>query len=209
MALGRARDLLGEAAQPLGLDDLPTADVLDNVEAEIEAASSTLSVWNDSNGRVKEARLALEAQDRRVEQADRQARSAVESGTAEMDKWRRWLERYGLDGSLTPEGVVEFTGRIETTRAVLESVRRMRQRVSAIAVDIDEYGQVVRPLAEKYRISLDDAGHQRVMAVADTLIESFDSGTRASGPAGRSGCQAAPAGAGCFHRGRRARMRIW
>ena len=36
---------------------------------------------------------------------------------------------------LTPRDVVEFSGGIETTRAVLESVCRMRQRVSAIKRD--------------------------------------------------------------------------
>ncbi len=173
-ALGKARDLLVEAAQPLRLDDLPTADVLDNVESEIETASNALSALKESNRRVEEARLALEAQRRRVEQAEGQARSAVESETAARDEWRRWLERHGLDLRLTPEGVVEFTGRIETIRAVLESVRRMRQRMSAIEVDIHEYGRLVQPLAQKYGIPLDDAGYQRVMAVADTLIESFD-----------------------------------
>ena len=174
-ALESARELLVEAAEPLGLADVPTADALDNVEAELEAASRALSVWAESNRRVEEARIALGAQERRVEQSDGQARSAVESETGARDEWRRWLGQHGLDEGLTPEGVVELTGRIETTRAVLESLRRMRQRVSAIEVDIDEYGQLVQPLAERYGVPLDDAGHQRVMAVADTLIESFDS----------------------------------
>ena len=51
--------------------------------------------------------------------------------TAARNEWRRWLERQGLADGLAPEGVAEFTGRIETTRAVLESVRRMRQRLIA------------------------------------------------------------------------------
>ena len=174
LAMGRARDLLVEAALPLGPDDLPTADVLDNVEAELEDASRTLSAWNESNRLVEEARLALETQGRRVEQAHGQARSAVESEIATREEWHRWLERQALDDGLTPEGVVEFTGRTGTTRAVLESVRRMRERVSAIEVDIDEYGQIVKPLAQRYRIPLDGGGHQRIAAAADTLIESFD-----------------------------------
>ena len=174
-ALVSAGDLLVEAAQPLGLDDVPTSDSLDNVEAEVEAASRSLSAWNELNRRLEEARLANEAQERRVEQAEEQARSAAEAETGARDQWRRWLGQHGLDESLTPEGVVEFTGRIETTRAVLESVRRMRQRVSAIEVDIDEYGQLVQPLAERYGVSLGDDDHQRVMAVADLLIEGLDS----------------------------------
>ena len=169
-ALEGARDLLLEAAQPLGLDDVPTADVLDNVEAELEAASSALSAWNESNRRVEEARLALEAQERRVEQADGQARSAVELETAARSEWRRWLKGHGLDEGLIPEGVVEFTGRIETSRAVLDSVRRMRQRVSAIEVDIDQFRDRVAPLARNHGVMLDTADPLQLATAADTLI---------------------------------------
>lgn len=170
----RAKALLGDASQPLALDESPTADVLDNVEAELDAASSTLSAWNESNLRVEEARLEFEAQERRIEQAGKQKVSAVESEISVKDEWRQWLERHGLDDGLTPEGVVELMGSIETTRAVLEGVRVMRRRVSAIEVDIEEYEQMVQPLAETFGISIDGNSQQRVMEVADTLIESLD-----------------------------------
>ena len=172
--LERARGLLLGAAQPLGVDTVPTDDVLDNVEAELETASSILSTWNESNRRLEEASVALEEQERRVAQAGEQATHAVESETAAGDEWRQWLDRHGLDEGLTPEGMVGFTGRIGTAREALESVRGMRRRVSAIGVDICEYGQLVQPLAGRYGIPLGDASDQRVMAVADTLIESFD-----------------------------------
>ena len=172
--LERARDLLLGAAQPLGVDTVPTDDVLDNVEAELETASSILSTWNESNRRLEEARVALEEQERRVAQADEQATHAVDSETAARDEWRQWLDRHGLDKGLTPEGMVGFTGRIGTAREALESVRGMRRRVSAIGVDINEYGQLVQPMAGRYGIPLGDASDQRVMAVADTLIASFD-----------------------------------
>ena len=172
--LERARDLLLGAAQPLGVDTVPTDDVLDNVEAELETASSILSTWNESNRRLEEARVALEEQERRVAQADEQATHAVDSETAARDEWRQWLDRHGLDKGLTPEGMVGFTGRIGTAREALESVRGMRRRVSAIGVDICEYGELVQPLAGRYGIPLGEASDQRVMAVADTLIVSFD-----------------------------------
>ena len=170
----RAKALLGDASQPLVLDESPTADVLDNVEAELDAASSTLSAWNESNLRVEEARLEFEAQERRIEQAGKQKVSAVESEISVKDEWRQWLERHGLDDGLTPEGVVELMGSIETTRAVLEGVRVMRRRVSAIEVDIEEYEQMVQPLAETFGISIDGNSQQRVMEVADTLIKGLD-----------------------------------
>ena len=174
-AVEDAMELLDEAVQPLDLEGSPTSDALDNAEAVLEAASGALSARDAANSRVEDAKLALEAQERRVGEAEERAKAAVESETVARDEWRQWLGLRELDESLTPETVVEFTGRIETTRAVLGELRRMRQRVAAIEVDIDEYLQLVQPLAQRYGIPLDDAGHRRIMAVADTLIEGSDS----------------------------------
>ncbi len=170
-----ATELLDEAVQPLKLEGAPTADALDNVEAGLGAALSTLSSWDDANRRVEEARLALDSQERRIEEAKVQVKAASESETTLGDKWRQWLGQRQIDEGLTPETLVELVGRIETARAVLRNVRQMRQRVSAIGVDIEEYHQLVAPLANRYGIPLQEANDQRVMAVADTLIESLDS----------------------------------
>ena len=174
-SVARATELLEEAVQQLGMEGAPTADALDNAEAELDAASGALTTWDEARHRVEEARLALEAQERRVEEARAQEQAAVEAEASSWEEWQQWLGQRRLDEGLTPETLVEFTGRIETARVVLQSVRQMRQRVSAIGVDIDEYHQLVQPLADRYGIPLDDASHQRVMAVADTLIESLDS----------------------------------
>ena len=173
-AVRRASELLLEAAKSLGLDDLPTADVLDNVEAQLDADARAVSAWSEANRRVEEAKLALERQERRTEQADERNTSAVESMDAVKDAWREWLEGRELDGGMTPEGVVELAGRIATNREILTALRGMRQRVSAIEVDIDEYGQLVRPLAERHDVPLGDAAHQQVMAAADTLIDRLE-----------------------------------
>ena len=170
----RTKELLVEAAQPIGLDDVPTADALDNAEAGLEVALRALSAWNEANGRVEETNLTLGQQEQRVNEADKQTKSAVESESRSRVEWQQWLQQHGLDEGLTPETVVEFTGRIDTTRAVLQNVRQMRQRVAAIEVDIDEYRRLVEPLAERYSLPFDEANLQRIMAAADNLIESFD-----------------------------------
>ena len=174
-AVKRAVNLLTEAAQPLSLENAPTADVLDNAEAYLEAASSALSAFRLVEGQVEEAKLALKTQERRVEEAEGQVKSAGESETRTSGQWRQWLRQQGLVETLTPETVVGFIGRIETTRAFLQNVRHMRQRVAAIEVDIAEYHKLVRHLAEKYGIPFNEDNDQRVMAVADILIESLDS----------------------------------
>ena len=173
-ATARTSDILLEAVRPLELDDLPTTDVLDNVEAQLDGAARAASAWSEANRRAEEAKLALERQERRAEQADERNTSAAESEAAARDEWREWLERRELDGALVPEGVVDLTGRIATNREMLTALRGMRQRVSAIEVDIDEYGELVRPLAESHDVALGDAAHQQVMAAADTLIDRLE-----------------------------------
>ena len=172
-AADRTKDMLMEAAQPLEIDGVPTADALDNTEARLEAAAIALTAWKDANDRVDEANHALNARQRRTEEFAKQARSADEAENGSQQEWRQWLGRQGLPEGFTPDAIVEFTGRIETARAILEQVRRMRQRVSAIEVDIDEYLQLVQPLAVRYGVSIDES-HSRIMSAADTLIEGFD-----------------------------------
>ena len=82
--------------------------------------------------------------------------------------------RFRHGRQLCPERVTEFAGQVETVRARLEQVRGMRQRVGAIEVDIQEYLDLVRPLAVKYGVDLDVASPSHVMAVADDFMTQFE-----------------------------------
>ena len=174
LATEKARRLLVEASQPLDLDDEPAAETLDNAEAELDSASSTLSAWNNANLRVKDAASALEAQQKRVDEATGQVNSAINAENESQREWQQWLTQHGLPEGFTPNTVVDFTGRIEITHEKIGEMHRMQKRVSAIEVDIEEYTKMVRTLATKYRIPFEDVDYQRIMSVADTLIENFD-----------------------------------
>ena len=173
-AVGESRNLLLEAAQSLVLDDEPTSDALDNAEAALDAAANALSAWNAANLRLEEATTALEARQKRVDDATARQRSAVEAENESRREWRQWLSGHGLPEEFTPETVVDFTGRVETTRVVMGELGGMRHRVSAIEVDIVEYGELVRPLADKYGVSFEGGDTQAVMSTADQLIANFD-----------------------------------
>ena len=174
LATEKARRLLVEASQPLDLDDEPAAETLDNAEAELDSASSTLSAWNNANLRVKDSTSALEAQQKRVDEATGQVNSAINAENESQREWQQWLAQHGLPEGFTPDTVVDFTGRIEITHEKIGEMHRMQKRVSAIEVDIEEYTKMVRTLATKYWIPFEDADYQRTMSVADTLIENFD-----------------------------------
>ena len=88
--------------------------------------------------------------------------------------WRGWLQERGLRDTFTPDTMLEFLARIETARGSLAETRRMRDRVTAIERDIDEFFGLVAPVASVRNLSLDPQDRRRLAAVADTLIESFD-----------------------------------
>lgn len=168
-----AKRLLAEASQPLDLNDEPTAETLDNAEAELDSESSALSASNTASLRVEEAVNALEAQQKRVEDAERQVEDAVNAENKSRQQWQQWLAGCGLPEDFTPDTVIEFAERVKFAREKMGEIRRMRDRVSAIEKDIEEHMMMVRILATKYRIPFEGASHQHAMSVADTLIENF------------------------------------
>lgn len=170
----KAWGLLVEAAGLLDVAGEPTGAALDSVEVRLESAGNALNAWKEANDRVGGAERNLKSQEQRVEVALRQeeADAAFEDGARK--EWQHWLGERGLGGSFTPDTMIEFIGRIETTRVKLEQVRGMRHRVEAIRVDAAQYLALVEPLADKYGIPVDGEDHQQTMAVADTLIGDFD-----------------------------------
>ena len=170
-----ARMLLVEAARPLGLDDVPTAAGLDSAESRLESAGNDLSAWNEANHRAGEAERLMKSQEQRVEAATQQAQASEDSYGESRRAWRVWLRQRGLSENLTPDTMVEFMGHVESTRVKLEQVVQMRRRVAAIEVDIREYLDLVRPMAEKYGVDLGDYDHRRIVAVSDALVNGFES----------------------------------
>ncbi len=173
-AMESAESALLEAAVPLGIDGLPSPSLLAEAETRLESAASALSAWNQANERVAEAERFQGYQEQRLEEANQRAEAAEATETSAGQGWRDWLEQRQLPVSFGPDTVVDFMGRLETARARLEQVRQMRHRVSAIQVDIQEYLEMVQPVAEKYRVTLDAGDHQGIASVADTLIQRLD-----------------------------------
>ena len=173
-SVGSARELLVEAAGPLGVAGDPTGAALDSAEARLESDGSALAAWKEANNRVEEAEAHLKSQEQRVAAMVQQREADAASEDGARREWREWLGERGLGGSFTPGTMIEFMGRIETTRVKLEQVRGMRHRVEAIRVDAAQYLALVQPLADKYSVPLDGGDHQQTMAVADLLIGQFE-----------------------------------
>ena len=165
---------LAQASAALVLEGVPTTDALDNAEAGLQTRAAEITAWTEAQERLTEANEALQFQGKRVELAIQESETAADSARGSQQEWVDWLEGLGMDGSFTPESVTEFTGQVETARARLDQVQGMRQRVRAIEVDIQQYLDLVLPLAVKYGVDLDVASPSHVMAVSDDFMAQFD-----------------------------------
>lgn len=162
---------LAAVAAPLDLQGLPTAAVLDEVEAHLEKAGAALATWTEAQTRLAEARQAWQTRRPDVDTATRQQQTAAATLGQSRQEWRSWLQRLGIDEGFSPDTMMEFAGALETGRTMLDQVRQMRHRVRAIEVDIEQYRALVHPLAVKYDVTLHDDDPARIMAVTDAFIE--------------------------------------
>ena len=168
-----AEQYLREAAAVLVLD-LPDAVALDDVESALGASEMVLHAWESVQQRFSDAFGAQQQQERRVENANRALVVAQEGLEAARIEWQTWLADRGLAKTLTPETMVEFRGSVETARVSLGEVRTMRLRINAIENDIDEYKELVGPLADMFEIPIRTKEPRELASAADILIERYD-----------------------------------
>ena len=162
--------LLVDAASTLAIGGEPTSAALDNAEERLGAAQAALANWNTARERLEEAQRHHRAQEQRVETAESGLKAASVSYSDARLEWGSWLERHELPASFTPDTVIEFAGRVETARVKLEQVRDNRRRVGAIENDILEFRSLMRPLADRHGLSLDDEDDRQLAPAADELI---------------------------------------
>ena len=173
-ATGEAWSRLVAEAQLLNLDAAPSADALDEAEARLDAATQALATWSGHKAQLDQVRDAWSRQQRRHAEVAKQHQAITASTHGSHREWQEWLEQRAMDSGLTPETVTEFTGRIETARAILNQVRDRRHRVRAIQDDIEEYQALIRPVANRYGVALNDSSHPRIMEVANLFVQQLD-----------------------------------
>ena len=170
-----AAQRLRDASAALDLD-LPEAVALDELESALAASDTALRAWENVQLRLTEAIEGRQQQERREENATNAQAAAQDELKAAQAEWQTWLIDRGLAETLTPETMVGFRGSVETTRVALGEVRTMRQRIGAIEHDIDEYTELIEPLAEEFDVEARTEGGRRIIAAAaDALITQYES----------------------------------
>ena len=189
-AMETARKSLIDSAAPLGLDGQPDGAALDSAEAGISLAQSALDAWVSASARLEEAARREQLQEQRLESAVKEHEDAREFALQTQEGWRRWLGDRRLNETLTPEAMTSFLARIETARSFRAETHRMRDRVSAIEYDIQEFSELVEPLARRHGLPLDPEDLRRLPVAADELIRRLDEAQVAHGGRKQAGQQA-------------------
>ena len=169
-----ARRLLLDSATTLGLREHPDAAALDSVEERLNLARNALEARRTAESRLEDATRREKSQERRLEVGVKEHEGAQENAQRAHQEWQRWLRDRGLDETLTPESMTAFLARVETARGALSAASQMRGRVAAIEYDIQEFRQLVEPLAQRHGLHADSDGHRQLPLVADELIRRLD-----------------------------------
>ena len=141
------------------------ASVSDTLIQQFDAARGLADRRDDAARRLKLQEQATVAAD--------DEHGIAETALAEARaEWGAWLTEHGLREEFDPDTTLEFMARVETARASLGEVRRMRSRVAAIEKDLAEFQELVATPAET--IGLDPGNPSEVAAAADSLIDRLD-----------------------------------
>ena len=117
---------------------------------------------------------AMELARQRQIRADKSAADVeVAVGRLEVAQrgWQEWLMARGLSEAFTPETADVLQSQVELGRSRQDDVRSWQQRIRAIRKDIDEYVEVVEPLATAFDVTFDRSDYRTIAAAADRLVE--------------------------------------
>ena len=163
-----------EATQSLAIDGEPSGIALDGAETRLDVAQVTFTAWSEARVQLEDRQRRVRLQEDRVQSASDGSSGAKHSLESAQREWQEWLAQRGLPAGFSPDAVVDFAGRMESTRVKLEQVRENRRRVAAIEYDIQEFQEQVAPLAQRHAIALDPEDNGRLALAADEVIRRLD-----------------------------------
>ena len=161
---------LAEGAANLGVPTMEK-DLLVEVEESIDEKSERLDEWDRlqetlSKARGYETRLAKRRDDLAgdIEQAGKELESVQKD-------WEKWLKKRGLRETFSPDSIEELRRLVDLGRDRLQAVTETKNRIGLVRGDIQDYVDVVHPLATAHGFELDPNGYTVVSLVADKLVE--------------------------------------
>ena len=161
--------MMHEAA-PLGLEKIDESAIL-AAEESIDEEEHRLQEWTRLSEALDTAKELTNQRRTRVEESAAAVDAARDQRDSAHREWQNWLKTRGLLDTFTPETADVLQRQIELGRSQLGDVRSWRQRIKAIEKDIDEYVEVVDPLALSFGVTFDRNDGRVIAAAADRLVE--------------------------------------
>ncbi len=157
-------------AAPLNLESIDESSLLaaeqtiDEEEDLFQERTRLAETLEAAKALAKQRRARADSSAAAVEEAEGRLNSA-------QREWQEWLTARGLSETFTPETADVLQSQVELGRSRLDDVRSWQQRIQAIRKDIDEYNEVVEPLATAFDVPFDRNDPRIVAAAADRLVE--------------------------------------
>ncbi len=169
-----ALDSLMDAGRMLGLEEQPDSDLLDKESKQLETDLVALDRWTAASNRIHEADRKQQMQLLRLESNKEELAEA--DGVAETmhEEWRAWLADQGLKNALTPDGMTTLLVQVEAVRGKSTQVQRMVKRIEDIERDIQEFSNLVQPLALRHGLTTDGQDANESGFLADEILRRFE-----------------------------------
>ena len=169
-----ALDSLMDAGRMLGLEEQPDSDLLDKKSKQLETDQAALDRWTAASNRIQEADRKQQMQLQRLESKEEELAEA--DGVAETihEEWHAWLADQGLKTALTPDGMTTLLVQVEAVRGKSTQVQRMEKRIGDIERDIQEFWDLLHPLALRHGLFADGQNANESGVLADEILRRFE-----------------------------------
>ena len=161
--------MIREAA-PLGLEKVDELSIL-AAEESVDEEEHRLHEWTRLSEAVDTAKELTSQRRTRVEESAADVEDVKRQLVSAQREWQHWLETRGLLDTYTPETADVLQKQIELGRSWLGEVRTWRLRIEDIENDIDDYVEVVDPLATSFGVAFDRDDGRAITAAADRLVK--------------------------------------
>ncbi|MEE8291862.1 MAG: hypothetical protein V3R80_10290, partial [Candidatus Tectomicrobia bacterium] len=180
-AEAEAERALQETAKVLGISGSAIdGEALEDVEVNLDAVRDAIRLRDEAVQVLSEAENRTRQQSQRLSDARNALKYSASEQAYVQSNWQDWLCDKELAVSLSPPTVVELLSRVETARVQRNEVVAMRHRVEAIDFDIEQYRNLVEPVASRHGNIPDTDDPRQVATVAEDLIARLSAATAAN-----------------------------
>ena len=165
---------LSEHASWLGID-LIDLHSLEEIEESLNLEESRLNELDQLAKSLDEIKSRVVRREARCDDSKQDLEQAERRFRTIEDEWQTWLRERGLMETFSPENIEVLRGLVDLGRTHYTKVTQMKDRIAAILTDIQQFIELVHPLASAHGFEIDRNDWAGVADTADELIELYAS----------------------------------